>query len=67
LRSRQTSKAEEAENARREAILRNDTAALDQLIANSLVTTLDSGEVKTKADEVAINHPTPHHEVSHAR
>jgi hypothetical protein len=56
---RQAGRAEEevrrAENARREAILSNDTAALNQLLADSLVTTLDSGEVKTKADEVAFD------------
>jgi ketosteroid isomerase-like protein len=56
---RQTSKAEEevrqAENARREAILQNDTAALDRLMANSYMATLDAGDVKTKADEIALD------------
>jgi len=55
----QANRAEEevrrAESVRRHAILNNDTAALDRLLADSLLTTLDSGEVKTKADEVAIN------------
>lgn len=44
-----------AEAARVDAILRNDTAALERLLADSLVTTLDGGDVKTKADELAAN------------
>lgn len=44
-----------AEAARIDAILRNDSAALERLLADSLVTTLDAGDVKTKADELAVN------------
>src|SRR5438552_66152 len=47
-----------AENARRDAILRNDTSALDRLIANSFLSTLDDGRVVKKADELAASRPS---------
>lgn len=48
----------EAEAARRQAILDNDTAALERLIAGSFVGTLDDGRTTTKADELGVNRPT---------
>lgn len=40
----------QAENARREALLRNDIATLDRLIADSYVATLGDGRVVRKAE-----------------
>jgi ketosteroid isomerase-like protein len=45
----------QAEDARRNAILHNDAAALDRLIADSFLSTLDDGRLITKAGEVAAN------------
>ena len=47
-----------AEDARREAILRNDTAALDNMIAASFLGILDDGRVVNRADELAVNRPS---------
>ncbi|MBL8291357.1 MAG: nuclear transport factor 2 family protein [Bryobacterales bacterium] len=44
-----------AENARRDAVLRNDTGVLNQLIADSFVGTLDDGRVVNKAAELRAN------------
>lgn len=44
-----------AEAARIDAILRNDAAALERLLADALVTTLDAGDVKSKAEELDAN------------
>lgn len=44
-----------AEEARRVAIIANDTAALNRLIAETFVGTLNAGDVKSKVDEVSVN------------
>lgn len=44
-----------AEEVRRQAILGNDIGVLEGLIADNFVVTLDTGEVKTRADELAVN------------
>jgi len=44
-----------AETARRDALLRNDVAALDRLIADSYLATLDEGQVTRKAEALAVN------------
>lgn len=48
----------QAEDARRAAILRNDTAALDHMIAASFLGTLDDGRLVKRADELAVNRPS---------
>lgn len=45
----------QVENARREALLRNDIAALDRLIADTYLATLGDGQVVGKAEALAVN------------
>jgi type II secretory pathway pseudopilin PulG len=47
----------QAENARRDALLRNDTTALDRLIADSFLGTLDDGRTVRKPEQLAANRP----------